>query len=196
VTKPLRHIALILAALALSLAIPATAAADWTDVIRDCNEDGDLDRNYSDEDLRKAEDNLPSDIDEYTDCRDVIRNARLGRRSRGGAGGAGGSFGGPGVFGGSAEDAATPEDRQALDEATRDRSKEAREDAAVSIDGQRVVPGEDGTFTAARTAANELPLPVLLALICIAALAAVAAFAAAGRRWPQIRRVALRLLRR
>lgn len=192
--KAVRHIALMLVALAVAVPAPA-AASDYNDVIRDCNEDGDLDRNYSDRELREAEQKLPSDIDEYTDCRAVIRAAR-GRGSRRGGGGPG--FGGslPGGTG-SAEEAATPEDRTALDEAKRDRSPAARERAAVTIDGARVVPGgDDGEFEAARTAANELPLAVLLVLICVAALAAAIALAAATRRWPRIARGPLRLLRR
>jgi hypothetical protein len=189
-----RHIALILAALALSLASAAPAFADGNDVIRDCNEDGDLDGDYTQGELRDAEENLPTDIDEYTDCRAVIRNARGGRRRGGGLGA--GSFRGPNLPFGAAEDVATAAERRAYEEARRDRGGAARDAAAVTIDGERVVPGGDGTFTAARTAANELPLPVLLALICMAAIAAVAAFAAASRRWPQLRSVPLRLLRR
>jgi hypothetical protein len=189
-----RHIALILAMLALVAAPPAIA--DYNDVIRDCNEDGDLDREYSDRELREAEEKLPSDIDEYTDCRAVIRSARSGRRSRGGsAGGVPGFRSLPGGYA-SAEDNATPEDRAALNEAKRDRSDRAREDAAVTIDGESVVPGGDDEFTAARTAANELPLSVLLVLICVATLAAAIALAAATRRWPRIARGPLRLLRR
>ena len=186
----------------LLLALPAGVAfgADGNDVIRDCNEDGDLDRNYPDRDLREAEQNLPSDIDEYTDCRAVIRSARAGRRPGGGGGGDGGGAPGfrsglPGGMG-SAEEAATPEDRTALDEAKRDRSDRARESAAVRIDGEMVVPGGDGEFTAGRTAANKLPLAVLLVLICVAALAAAIALAAAARRWPRIARGPLRVLRR
>jgi hypothetical protein len=188
-----RHIALVVAVLALGLAAPATAlGANGNDVIRDCNEDGDLDQKYDDKDLREAEDNLPSDIDEYTDCRAVIRNARGGR----GAGNGGGSVLGAHRPFGEAENVATLEEKRDFDATRRDRSSTARDAAAVTIDGQRVAPGGDGTFTAARTAANELPLPVLLALIGVAALAGVAAFAAASRRWPQLRRVPLRLIRR
>ena len=191
--KPLGHIALIVAMLALVAAPPAFA--DYNDVIRDCNEDGDLDRRYSDRELREAEQKLPSDIDEYTDCRAVIRAAR-GRGSGGGGGVPGFGGGLPGGTG-SIEEAATPEDRAALDEAKRDTGPAARERAAVSIDGERVVPGgDDGEFTAARTAANDLPLAVLLVLICVAALAAAIALAAAARRWPRIARGPLRLLRR
>ena len=49
-----------------------------TSVIRDCSEDGVLDGNYSHAELDGALDQLPSDLDEYTDCRSVIRRAQLG----------------------------------------------------------------------------------------------------------------------
>jgi hypothetical protein len=192
-----RHTPLILLSLALSLGAPATAFADGNDVIRDCNEDGDLDRNYSDAELREAEENLPADIDEYTDCRAVIRTARTGRGSGGNdAGGGAGFGGGPPGWSGSAEELATPADLAALDDATRDRGRGARERAAVTIDGDRVVPGSDGEFKAARTAANQLPLSVLLVLICVAALATAVALTAAARRWPRLVSAPRRLLRR
>src|SRR3954469_10491658 len=111
---------------------PATAFADGGKVIRDCTDDGRLQRHYSQKDLRDALDSLPSDIDEYTNCRDVIRRAAFGGAGGGGTGGkgssgdggagaAGGEFGGfgDGGSGGAAAGAdpaasATPEEKQAL----------------------------------------------------------------------------------
>ncbi|MEA2376065.1 MAG: hypothetical protein QOD53_2528, partial [Thermoleophilaceae bacterium] len=46
------------------------------------------------------------------------------------------------------------------------------------------------------SAANQLPLPLTIALIAVAALCAAGALALAWRRWPQIRRAPLRLFRR
>ena len=57
------------------------AQASGDDVIRDCAEDGDLDQDYSDEELEDAKQNMPSDIDQYSDCRDVIQPG-AGRRPR------------------------------------------------------------------------------------------------------------------
>ena len=45
----------LLSALLIALAIPATAIASGDDVIRDCAQDGDLDKEYSDEELEDAE---------------------------------------------------------------------------------------------------------------------------------------------
>lgn len=88
-------------ALLLALAFPAIATASGDDVIRDCSQDGDLDQDYSDEELEDANNNMPSDIDQYSDCRDVIRQAQAGGRGStdgtddtGGAGGGTGSGGG------------------------------------------------------------------------------------------------------
>ena len=76
------------------LAMPTAAFASANDVLRDCIRDGKLDRTYSNEELRKAKDNLPADSDEYSDCSDVIASAIKGGSDRGrGAGspGVGGS---------------------------------------------------------------------------------------------------------
>jgi hypothetical protein len=101
---PTKLFALSLVAL-IALALPGFAAASGDDVIRDCAQDGDLDKQYSDEELEDANRNLPSDIDQYSDCRDVIAQAQAGGRggSTGGSGsggGAGGSSDGGGTGGG------------------------------------------------------------------------------------------------
>src|SRR4051794_36612181 len=62
----------------LLLGLPAAAHASSPDVIRDCAQDGKLDKTYTQKELQAAERNLPSDIDEYTDCRSVIRAAMHG----------------------------------------------------------------------------------------------------------------------
>ena len=62
----------------LALGAPAAAQASWQQVVRDCAQDGQLNKHYSQKDLQQAEKNLPSDIDEYTDCRQVIRSAMGG----------------------------------------------------------------------------------------------------------------------
>ena len=67
---------LILALLALKL--PATAAEISRDVIRDCEADGELDRQHPPGDLARALRALPSDVGEYTTCRQgIIRQQRI-----------------------------------------------------------------------------------------------------------------------
>src|SRR4051812_6077963 len=79
--------ALVLVLLA-NVVVATSAFASAKDVIRDCSEDGVLNGHYSHGELAKALDQLPSDLDEYTDCRAVIRDAEL-RSARKGNGGPG-----------------------------------------------------------------------------------------------------------
>ena len=78
-----RRVAYILVLL-IALAAPALAYASPDAVIRDCADDGDLDRTYSNSDLEQAEKNLPSDLDEYSDCRSVIAGAKTSGSDKGG----------------------------------------------------------------------------------------------------------------
>ena len=88
--------------LVVALALPTLAHASGDDVIRDCAEDGDLDHDYSDQELEDAERNMPSDIEQYSDCGDVIAQAQAGGRGSGdGKGGANAIHGGNGDGGGS-----------------------------------------------------------------------------------------------
>src|SRR4051794_38648046 len=106
-----RMLRLALACLVLGLvvAVPAANAASTTQILRDCADDGVLQGDYSPSELRKARQNIPTDTDEYTDCRDVLaRAAAAGVASKGGSGG-GGSGGTAGL---PPADPDTPEGRQ------------------------------------------------------------------------------------
>src|SRR5687768_17003605 len=92
-----RTVTTILCALTALAAVPATSVASPEQIFEDC-QDGRLDKKYSAKDYRRALAGLPTDIDEYTNCRDVIRRAQLGfDGDNAGAGGGGG--GGEGGFG-------------------------------------------------------------------------------------------------
>ena len=75
--------------LALLLAAP-TALADATrnKILREC-QSGRLTGDYTAREIRDARNNIPDDLDQYTDCRDVLTRALLSR-----AGGGSGSGGG------------------------------------------------------------------------------------------------------
>ena len=93
--------ALILA-LALCALAPVAASASPKQVIKDCVKDSRLNGDYSQAELRKALARLPTDIDEYTDCRDQIRAAMAGAASQSGrkkrsGGGSGSDNGGAGT---------------------------------------------------------------------------------------------------
>jgi len=99
-STPTRLTTLMLALLLAALAVPAAAAmADGKDVLRDCAQDGDLDKDYSDEELEEANRNMPTDIDEYSDCRDVIRQAQAGGKGSADGTDDTGSLGGSGSGG-------------------------------------------------------------------------------------------------
>jgi hypothetical protein len=99
---------IIAALLGALLLAPAAHAAGPIQIIRDCEDDGVLQGNYSASDLRKARSNLPTDIDEYSDCRDVLSRAIAaktqtaggGPDTSGGGAPTGGSTGGGGGSGG------------------------------------------------------------------------------------------------
>ncbi len=99
---PLR--AVLLALLALALA-PAGAMASGQDVIKDCTDDERIQGDYSQQEYNEALDELPTDADGYTPCRDVITRARDAAASGGRGGGGGGDNRAPGgpspILGGS-----------------------------------------------------------------------------------------------
>ena len=163
--------------LLVALALPVMAHASGDDVIRDCAEDGDLDKDYSDEELEDAERDMPSDVDQYTDCRDVIRQAQAGGRGStdgGGANGIGGGTGGGGDDGGSYRNSATGDDVGGTAGGTPDDLNEL---------GVRKQQAEEGVApdTSAATAAGAdvggddsgLPTAALVAIILLG-LSAVA----------------------
>ena len=76
---------LVLTALIALLAVPASAAASVEQIYEDC-QDGRLDKRYPKSELREALSDMPADLDEYTNCRELIRAARDNQRGGGGAG--------------------------------------------------------------------------------------------------------------
>ncbi|HEV3000991.1 MAG TPA: hypothetical protein VGW75_09665 [Solirubrobacteraceae bacterium] len=74
-----------LTALIALLAVPAAAGASVEQILEDC-QDGRLDKRYPRSELRQALADMPADLDEYTNCRELIRAARDNQRGGGGAG--------------------------------------------------------------------------------------------------------------
>jgi hypothetical protein len=161
----------IVAVLAMLVASAAPAGASYLDVIRDCSEDGVLDKSYSQKELSKALDKLPSDLDEYTDCRTVIRDAQLGGHKHAG------TKGGQGL-GVDSKTPPSPEEQQKLKEASKNPSP-------VKIGGKSVTPG----FRASALG-SDLPGYVLAALIALGAATLAGGAFASQRRWPGPWRVA------
>lgn len=181
-------------AAAFALAAPAAALASPSAVITDCTTNGRLTKSYSQSDYAAALKNIPTDVDEYTDCRDVIRRAQLGSAggssssgSGGGTTGAGGgTTGGGGSTGGTSAGAtgggsaghsadqalkkATPSQRRAIEQA---RVQAA---APVRLGGHIVQPGELGFGGSSLLNSLPTPLVVVLVLLALGALAAGGSF--------------------
>ena len=76
---------LVLTALIALLAMPAAAGASVDAIYEDC-QDGRIDKRHAKPDLREALEDMPADLDEYTNCRELIRAARDDQRGGGGSG--------------------------------------------------------------------------------------------------------------
>jgi hypothetical protein len=175
----------------LLLGVPAAAQASSADVIRDCAQDGKLDKTYTQKELQGALRNLPSDIDEYTDCGSVIRAAMHGGS---------GNPGGPGPTGAilmpSGAVAASQQDISAL--AALQTSSVKGKSQPVTIAGQKVTPGRAGLAgpLAGLAGSNGMPAPLITAIAVLLALAAVTTYLAAREKFPALRRAALRVFGR
>jgi hypothetical protein len=76
-----RALALIALAALLASALPARAAGGAA-VLADCNSHNTLTRTYGVPALENALRTMPADVQEYTDCRDVIQRALLAEEGR------------------------------------------------------------------------------------------------------------------
>jgi hypothetical protein len=181
----------VLACVAATLLVtaPALAATPRQQILREC-QDGALTGHFTAQQLRDARDHIPSDIDQYSNCRGVLSRAILGLAggsggsgggaggggggtAGGGGGGFGGGSGGTGGSGGAAGGStggggalltpSTPQDQQTLGDAAESGGTE------TDVGGTAVVPGAAGlTADAAR---NSLPTTLIVALALLAAAA-------------------------
>ena len=191
------HILVLLLAV-LAAAAPAAHASRASDrAIADCYEDGKLDGRYSDAVLAEAIRDLPTDIDQYSDCREILRAARNGGQGNQRRSGVNPNPPPPDPSLSTEAGAAawTRADLDALNDETGDR-RGVRDRKAPRIDvaGTPVLP---------ERASNELPTPALSALIVLGGIALLATLLLLGRRAPAIGRGlaaiprgALRLFRR
>ena len=175
----------------LLLGLPAAAQASGSEVIRDCAQDGKLDKTYTQKELQDADRNLPSDIDEYTDCRSVIRAAM-----HGGSGNPGGPGPAGAIIAASGAVAASQQDVNALSAVQNDAVKGKRH--AIAIAGQKVTPGSAGLGgpLAGLAGSNGMPAPLITAIALLLALAGVTTYLAAREKFPALRRAALRVFDR
>jgi hypothetical protein len=175
----------------LLLGLPAAAHASGADVIRDCADDGKLDKTYTQKELQDAQRNLPSDIDEYTDCRSVIRSAL-----HGGSGNPGGPGPAGAIITASGAVAASQKDVNALTAVQNASVKGKRH--PITIGGEKITPGNAGLSgaLAGLAGSNGMPASLLAAIAALAVLAVVTTYLAAREKLPHLRRAALRLFGR
>ena len=157
----------IIALLAVLAAAPAAQAdSTRTKILREC-QNGRLTGDYTAKQIRDARNNIPDDLDQYSDCRDVLTRALLnnaGDSNDGDGDGAAGGAGG-GNIGGDGDVVLTPStdaDRQALAGAASTGGR------PLQVAGERVTPGTAGALR------NNLPATLLVVLILLAAAAAAA----------------------
>lgn len=175
----LRHLPLV-AALAL-LALPAPAFASSEQAIRDCAFDEDLDRKYSNKELREGADNLPSDLAEYSDCREILLGAVAGSSDRSGGAGS------PGIGG---SDPAGEAAAQADDQADLAAITGSGDSPRVDVGGTSLEPDSSGFFGLGN-AANKVPLPLLIALLLLGAVALASGVGGLRERIPALARIPL-----
>jgi hypothetical protein len=176
--RRVRYLLILGALAALALPVPAYASADQ--VIRDCARDGRLDQKYSNSELRRARNNLPADLDEYSDCRDVIAAAIKGGSDKG----IGSGSPGIGATDPAGEAAAQATDQGDLAAITSGKGSKP----SVDVGGTSLQPDSSGFFNVGG-AANEVPLPLLLALILLSLFALASGLGALRERVPALAEV-------
>jgi hypothetical protein len=181
---------LLVMVLTLLVAAPAAMAGTRADIISDCYDDGKLDGNYSPSEIRDARNNLPADIDQYSDCRDVLARALGGSGDKqvggGGDGDAlGGGGGGSGLGAGQPAEPLTPSGPD--EQAALEKAAVGGGDQPIQVGSGTIVPGAAGL--ASDAARNALP-PSLLAVLILFGLAAIAAAVPPVRRRVHARRLA------
>jgi hypothetical protein len=163
---------LTLSGLILLLAVPTASAGVREKILREC-QDGRISGNYTPAQLRDARKHIPTDIDEYSDCRDVLAQAALTGR--------GGSSGGEGT---NAPGGVRPDDGQSFTPSDPTENAELNDarlkNDAQSIGEQSVIPGAAGF--AAHAERHGLPPTVLAVLILLGLCASAATFASVRRR--------------
>jgi hypothetical protein len=167
-------------------------------VIRDCSKNGKLSHDYPPSLIRKARESLPADIDEYTDCRDLLSAPQSSGSQGGGgdtdsSGGGGGTStgtGGGGSTGGGGHSSSpsrsstpeappappTPAELKALDAAKAGAAPEP-----VTVGGTPVTPGTAGMTTGAVD--NGLPGALFVVLMLLGLTVAAAAGPLLRRRF-------------
>jgi hypothetical protein len=153
-----RAVRLAVAAALVLLAAHATAASADTGakIIERCTHGQSL-SGFSQQDYRRALQELPTEVEEYSDCANLIRRAQL---AAAGGGGSGGSGSAPAVA-----TPLSPSERKALTRVTKSGS------GPLAVGGQLVHPGVVHADIASAFSSLPDPLLAMLAFLLACALA-------------------------
>jgi hypothetical protein len=173
---------LVLVVLAL-VALPGSATAAPNPIL-DCSDNGVLDEQYTNKQLRDALDKLPTELEEYSNCREILSGAITGGSDRGGSRP---STGADGTTLPPEEHVARARDNEDLAAITEDPEESP---PSVEVAGEKVEPGSNGLFDLA-SASNDLPVPLLVALIALALVAVIGGLVAMRERIPALARIPL-----
>ena len=161
--------------LCAALLAPAGASADYQRLLLDaCGNDGTVNGNYSQSEYRDALANIPTDADQYSDCRAILTAAQLSAASGGSGSGGSGSDGAAS----SGSSAVTQQSSTSQPSKSETNSVDAAVSDAVKNGGGPVVIGAatvNPDALGASRSISSLPtaLIVALALIGSAAIAAI-----------------------
>ena len=188
-------------AFVLLLTASPASAASRTEILRDC-QDGSLSGTYTASELRDARSHIPADIDQYSDCRDVLTRALTsgsGTGTDGGSSSSGGGSSGSSGGGSSSSSSGSSGSSGSSDVAPNaaapspvlkpetQKEQHALDDAGttggatpVTVGERPIVPG--ATAFDAGEPGNRLPSSLVVTLVLLGVAAAAAAAPAARRR--------------
>jgi hypothetical protein len=188
---------ILLALLAALLLAPTASAAGPIQIIRDCEDDGVLQGSYTASELRDARSKLPTDIDEYSDCRDVLSRAITAAtaaskpsptRSPTDSGGVDQSGGGGGTGSGGGTDSTSRDEERAALLSAPSSPQDAQAVGAAAADGDKAIKAEiaqrdpGATRLAASVGRNGLPTTMIAVLALLAATLVAACLPLIRRR--------------
>jgi hypothetical protein len=188
---------ILLALLAALLLAPTASAAGPIQIIRDCEDDGVLQGSYTASELRDARSKLPTDIDEYSDCRDVLSRAITAATAASkpsptpsptDGGGVDQSGGGGGTGSGGGTDSTSRDEERAALLSAPSSPQDAQAVGAAAADGDKAIKAEiaqrdpGATRLAASVGRNGLPTTMIAVLALLAATLVAACLPLIRRR--------------
>jgi hypothetical protein len=148
---------ILMAVLAALLVATPAAHADGTrtKILRDCQDDGILQGDYTAAQMRDARDNQPAELLEYSDCGDVLTRAITDKTAPQDTGTSGGSTGGTG--GGTNASGGSSGGTGSTDPGSSDPAATSAPDPAATVDTGRAMPQTPQEWQAINDAQKQGP---------------------------------------